>query len=351
MGQVLDNVKSKRYSSLNGLRAYSAIGVAMMHVLKNGGYEIGYSAIDAFISSLGDLVYLFMVMSAFSMCCGYYDSFSKGSLNLEQFYVRRFKKVWGFFALICCIDVVLAPSREAIYELIANLTLCFGLLPNSNMSVVGVGWFLGLICVFYLLFPFFIFLLQKKQRAWGAFVVSVLLNVLCSAYFMDKNHVVIGYDLRANIIYTAMFFVTGGIIYLYREIIEKYVKRYLVFIVAICVVIAGVYFYVSKNSFVMLALASGLLICAIGSQGKILSNRFTKLIGGISFEIYLCHMMFYRIVEKIHLAKLFGNGMASYLFTVLLTLIGAIVFSLFFGKVITVINKKTLQHRRMQHNV
>lgn len=346
MEQVLEHRKTKRYSSLDGLRAYSAIGVAMMHVLKNGGYEIGSRAIDAFISSLGDLVYLFMVLSAFSMCCGYYERFAGGSVSLEQFYARRFKKAWGFFALICCVDVVFSPSRGTIYELVANLTLCFGLLPNSNMSVVGVGWFLGLIFVFYFVFPFFVFLLQKKKRAWGTLIVAMVLNVLCGVYFMDTNHVVAGYDLRSNIIYAAMFFVAGGIIYLYKESIEKYANKYKVLNLVICVVVAVVYFKWSRISFIMLIFASVLLIYALGSQGKILSNRFTKWIGKISFEIYLCHMMFYRIVEKMHLSKMFGNGMASYLVTVLLTLTGAVVFSFLFEKTVTL-----LEHRRMQQNV
>lgn len=334
MEKVYANKKMQRYPALDGLRAYSAIGIIMMHVLKNGGYVISSSAIDAFISSLGNLVYLFMVMSAFSMCCGYYERFFDGSISLEQFYTRRFKKMWGFFALICLIDIILSPSKESIYELVANLTLCFGLLPNTNMSVVGVGWFLGLIFVFYLIFPFFCFLLYKKQRAWFALLITGLLNVLCRIYFMDASHVLSNYDSRANIIYVAMFFVAGGLLFLYKDFLEKNARRFKVWSFILCIVLAGVYFSIGEEPFAMLALAVCIMVYAIGNTGKILSNRFTQFIGSISLEIYLCHMMFYRLIEKLHLCNLFGNGMASYVITVLLTFGGTVIFSYIVKKVL-----------------
>ena len=33
-----------------------------------------------------------MMVSAFGMCCGYYEKFKSGKVNLEKFYIRRFEK-------------------------------------------------------------------------------------------------------------------------------------------------------------------------------------------------------------------------------------------------------------------
>ena len=67
------STEKARYEKLDGLRAFAAIGIVMMHVLANGGYEIDGFLFERLIPSFTDFVFLFMVISAFSMCCGYYE--------------------------------------------------------------------------------------------------------------------------------------------------------------------------------------------------------------------------------------------------------------------------------------
>lgn len=45
-------------------------------------------------------------------------------------------------------------------------------------------------------------------------------------------------------------------------------------------------------------------------------------------EIYLSHMVIYRILEKIHLLYIFENHIAAYFATVMLVLTGTILFSI-----------------------
>ena len=49
--------------------------------------------------------------------------------------------------------------------------------------------------------------------------------------------------------------------------------------------------------------------------GGVLVNQVANFLGGITFEIYLCHMVIYRVLEKLHLVHLFGNGLLAYIFT------------------------------------
>src|SRR5699024_9659580 len=102
----------------------------------------------------------------------------------SDFYGKRFKKILPFFGILVLLDVIMSPSVGAVYEAFADLTLLFGFLPDAgNISVIGVGWFLGLIFVFYLCFPFFCVLIENRRRAWLAFAVSLFYNYVCTVYF------------------------------------------------------------------------------------------------------------------------------------------------------------------------
>ena len=69
----MNKVKSDRYDSLDGLRAYAAIGIVMMHVLANIAVKPSENYLtEVIIPYFTNFTLLFMVVSAFSVCCGYY---------------------------------------------------------------------------------------------------------------------------------------------------------------------------------------------------------------------------------------------------------------------------------------
>ena len=191
-------MERKHYGAIDGLRTIACIGIMMMHVRANSGYEVSGFVYNTVIPSFTNFTFLFMTISAFGMCCGYYEKMLNGQLELSRFYGKRFQKILPFFSALVLLDVVLSPSRQALYEAFADLTLLFGFLPDAgNISVIGVGWFLGLVFVFYLCF-----------RAWLAFAVSLIYTFVCEQYFN------VG---RQNILYSGCFFLAGGLIYLYRN--------------------------------------------------------------------------------------------------------------------------------------
>lgn len=69
------------------------------------------------------------------------------------------------------------------------------------------------------------------------------------------------------------------------------------------------------------------LMYAIGSKDIVLNNRVAKYLSGISMEIYLCHMMFFRVASMLHLDKFIHNNDMLYIATCIATFIGAICFS------------------------
>ena len=247
-------MEKRHYGAIDGLRMIAAFGIVMMHIRANSNYEITGYVYNTIIPSFTNFVFLFMTVSAFGMCCGYYDKILKGRVDFTEFYGKRFKKILPFFGTLVLLDIIMSPSVASLYEGFADLTLVFNFLQRT-ISVIGVGWFLGLVFVFYLIFPFFCVLIENKRRAWMAFAVSLIYNFVCANYFE------VG---RSNILYSACFFLAGGLIYLYREEIEK-LNQWIALGIVGCMV--ALYYIVGGNAMMCLLVSSILLIYAIIKRG------------------------------------------------------------------------------------
>lgn len=232
----------EHYKALDGIRGLAAIGIVLMHIQSNTSYKLNGFIANSLIPSFTNFTYLFMIISAFSLCCGYYEKFLNGTVSLEQFYKRRYQRIWPFFAFLCTIDLILEPSLETLFQYIADLTLAFGFIP-AHIEVVGVGWFLGTIFILYMVFPFFCFLLTTKKRAWLAFAISVILHFLCDVSFNVAAS-------RTNFLYSSMFFMAGGLIYLYRDKLHDIMeKRNRWAIYSLLVLLFAIYYIFNKPKF------------------------------------------------------------------------------------------------------
>lgn len=107
-----------------------------------------------------------------------------------------------------------------------------------------------------------------------------------------------------------------------------FASKYKVFAGAILLIATVAYFAVGGNTLTMLFFCVVALIYTLGCRtGGVLVNPVSKFLGGISFEIYLCHMVIYRVLEKLHIIHLFGNGLLAYIFTAVAVICGSVVFS------------------------
>ena len=203
----------KHYYGLDWLRTLACIGIVMMHMISKGNndYNISGFFAEKIIPSFTDFVFLFMAISAFGMCVGYYEKVKSGKVSWVDFYKNRYMKVLPFFAVVVSADVVFKHNMTSIIETIPNLTLTRGFFPN-DIGQIGVSWFLGVVFVFYAIFPLFCSLLNTKKSGWSFFAISVLLNFIVSNFYGIE---------RTNIVYSMPFFVGGGLVYLYREDIHN----------------------------------------------------------------------------------------------------------------------------------
>lgn len=315
----------KTYYGIDWLRAIACIGIALMHIRANSTYQVSGFLYNKVIPSLTDFVYLFMAISAFGMCCGYYEKVRSGRVNWTDFYKKRYIKILPFFAVLIVIDLVMSFSTDSLLEGLTEITLLHGFVPQS-LSVIGVGWYLGTVFVFYLIFPFFCTLIQNKKTAWFAFAISIGLHYICANYFLLDRH---------NIVFSLCYFLAGGLIYLYRKELSE--GNRLLYFVMLCVSL-GIYYLLSSSAPTILLVASLFLILAISIGGGY--SRIISFISGISMEIYLSHMVMFRAVEKMGLNRMFGNGWLQYLITCALVICGAMVFSYALQKIIKLVEKK-----------
>lgn len=205
--QVKDN---ERYENIECLRAISCFAIIAMHIQANTKYMIDGFVWDKVVPSWTWLVYLFLIISGFGMCCGYYEKIANGTIDIDQFYSKRFKKTVPFFSCLVCFAVIVEHSASGLYEGLMEITMSYGLLPNNELSILGVSWTLGVIFLFYMLFPYFVFLIRNKRRAWGTLVVSLLINQMCSQYFFTEKFVIDTFTPRHSFLFCTPFFVGGG---------------------------------------------------------------------------------------------------------------------------------------------
>lgn len=328
--------RKKYFYSIDGLRTISCFGIIAMHIKANTNYSLSGFIWDEVIPSFTWLVYLFIMISGFGMCCGYLQKFNEGSVDLEKFYKRRYKKILPFFTFLLIIALIFEPTINNLYEASIELLLMHGLLPNNAMNVLGVCWTLGVIFLFYLLFPFFSVLLKTKRRAWIALIVSLWVNYTCDNYFFGKNFVTSLFTPRHSFIYCIPLFIAGGIIYLYREMIQKIYSKRNKCCLIVCIVTTILWYVIPSSTNKTLFFIKSLVLFmlwlsyAVGYDNAILSNKFMRFFSNISMEMYLSQMIIFRFVEKCNVLYLFGNkgiqGWISYITAFLFVILGLLVF-------------------------
>ena len=303
---------------IGGLRAAACLGIVVMHVFANSPCAPSEPWYARIVGSFTDLVFLFMVISGYGMCCGYYKKIMTQQISMEDFYRRRYSRVLPFFAFLVLLDLIVSPSLSSLCEGFADLTLLFGFFPEKEIRVVGVGWYLGLTFAFYLIFPFFCVLLKNRKRAWASMVILTVLNRVCDRYFH------LG---RTNLAFSLCYFMAGGMIFLYREELTRFSRKY-GWIVGLCAAAAAaLYFMIGSSACLLLILNSALVVFAIGRSGGLLCSRAASFFGALSMEIYLSHMAVFRAAERLRLTTLFSNVWLQQLFLVLFTFLGSAAFA------------------------
>lgn len=322
-----------RFGGIDGLRTIACFGIIAMHIRENTNYQISSYFYDNIITSWTQFVYFFFTISGFALSVGYYEKFKNNKVDLNKFYSSRYKKTLPFFSLMILIELVYSRSLQSLIEGLMEFTLTFGLLPNNKFDVIGVGWFLGVIFVFYFMYPFFVFMLDNKKRAWIALVLSLMINYLCQIYFFTDKFVISEFTPRHTFIFCTPFLISGGLIYLYLDDVIKWIKQYHYLLLFLSIIVTILYYIIPDKVFGLdifvvkiLIVSVAWLLYALNDKSKVLDNSLMSYFSKISMEMYLAHMVMFRFVEKTVGLYLFGNNIISYFLTFVLTVVLLLIF-------------------------
>lgn len=168
-------------------------------------------------------------------------------------------------------------------------------MPGTSAEYEHIGYWCELdvgsdFCVLSAV-PLFCFLLESKKRAWLAFICAVIYNFVCSTYFFDESHiadrVAVNFSARTNILYCAIYFIAGGLIFLYRKELAEFASKHKVIAGAILLIAAVAYFALGGNTLTMLFFCVAALVYALGcttggywsiqlpSSSAVSASRFT----------------------------------------------------------------------------
>lgn len=221
-----------------------------------------------------------------------------------------------------------------------EVTMLFGFLPNNTLSTIGVALTLGAIFAFYIIFPFIVFLLYSPKRGIVSFMISIIITYMCQCYFMTGRFVTENFVMRHSFLYCLPYFLIGGIVYLYRDEIEFFVNQFKG--ISLCVVLVlTVGYYITPdviNSINIVVIKTllhyaGWMGLALGYDNCLMNNKFTNYICNLSMEMYLSHMVVFRIVEKIGITQIIENPIVRYITTYLLLVVLLVIGLTIYRKV------------------
>lgn len=347
-----------RSPSLDGLRGLACIGIMLMHLQANTNYVTGNGFIySTFIPSFTHLVILFLMLSGYGMCAGYLRKFQDKSIDLEQFYIKRYKRLLPFFIFLILIGLIMKPGIHTLYDAFMECTMLYGLLPNNALTLIGVGWTVGVIFLFYLLFPAFTILLKNKKRAWTSLAISLFVVFMCNQWYFTDYYVNDLFTPRHNFLYCLPCFIAGGLVYLYNDSIINIMKMKWRWLLLVVCVGGGVAYYALPSSFggidflllKNLVLFSMILVYFIGVDSIVLCNPVMNFLGNISMELYLCHMFIFRGLEKTGMIYRFSDGSLGYWTIAILMLFGVIALVMTYRLLWKVLTHLTVKIRNRKY--
>lgn len=288
----------KHYEGLTATRGIGALCIIAYHMYVLEGYVGINHFLDRTVGVGGVFVQLFFILSSFSLMCGYAETINKNECDLEQFYKRRFIKLMPVFYTALILHLFLNSLmgvKENIANVIGTASFLFAFMPTHQESVVMAAWALGIEIIFYLLFPVFLILTKTIKNT------IITLGASCVMYWTYVSYYGVGvYQEYINIIRQFIPFVCGAILYHaipYLEGLSKKKRRISLGVNYLALTIMFVLWDNGLNGLIVVLLSFCLLIInQIGIKDVLINNIFFRSLGKVSYELYLFHMIVYRVL-------------------------------------------------------
>ena len=301
-------------SQSNFVLVLACFGVVLYHLLGNEELYIGnagkldFKILQSYYSSNGFFYTLIecikgstAIIGLFLINSGYGLFKSARNQTPIQFYKKRFTKIW-IYCLLCgflCTLIVYSVRADFIYSYIFSIIPIFGFYEMPREGFVVQYWYLALIFIYYLLFPY----LRKVMN------IKVFFYLMLASAF-------IGYLVIFNVYTTTSIYhstlcrlseFSFGILLAKNQKFEKYFfefKPIKIVFASILILIGYLMFY--EPGFVpfsFLFYSVGVYFLGVQIAGLFISNvrvaRLFSVLKGGTMSVYLLHLLFFPSVLKI----------------------------------------------------
>ncbi len=279
-------------------RAISVLLVFFYH-LKLEFFNFGYLGVD-----------IFFVISGYVITSRLYNEILKtNKINFYSFFIRRIKRIFPVLFFIISIVLIFIIFFQPLDLLVGNVTVyVFTILGLSNFyylfskkdyfdnvfeDVFGHTWSLGVEEQFYLIFPFFLYILYKifsKKNYQIFFLLIIILSGVYLTFKFSENLQLIFYSP----IFRFWEFLLGSFIFIFNKKFK--LKNSILSILSFIILMVLLLFDLYSNNFIAIltsTLLASSFILFYDQKNKItylFENKYFVKLGNISYSFYLWHL-------------------------------------------------------------
>lgn len=304
---------SKKYiSSIDGLRGITSLIIIIFHILYIPKPELAITDSIFFIRYFGRGVQLFFVISSFSLYLNYFGEMDSVEA-IKKYYINRFSRIAPLFYLMIIFYIIFLKINNGVliqYEdIIMNVFFIFGLFPDKHVGIVWASWSLGVLFLFYFIFPFLTLFIRNIKSSFIFLFISILLSYCSEKYFINHS-----FKWASLNFFTQLPTFSFGIIafFCYQKfsiIRSKIIKNILIYIPIICLIFMPLFNRtIAKNiysNYLILPIWSfifGLLVFSQSVNGLLFfDNYISRFLGRISYSTYLIHPIIVFSLRNVYL--------------------------------------------------
>lgn len=275
--------------SLTSFRAIIAIVIFLFHCKIHLGYTLDINYLDRFLLNGATFMTGFFVLSGFILAHVYRDENFASRVNIFNFYIKRFARVYPVYALSTITYLLiyhlepLQLFRTAIIDifLIQSFFKSMFLLANN-----GGTWSVSVEMFLYFLFPFFVILSNRSSKIlYFAFPIGLIGSL--SLIFEKSDYI------YANPIFRISDFLFGigfyFLVFHFKKISQYNFFHFLTISLIICVTIflGGSEFSYMQGNFLLAPLFALWISLIFYSNSILYSSKFMEFFGRISYSFYL----------------------------------------------------------------
>jgi peptidoglycan/LPS O-acetylase OafA/YrhL len=276
-------------------------------------------------------VYAFFTVSGFALFLRYRDGLDNAD-DIRRYVARRFFRIAPlfYFALILHVWLV-GPEAAQGYKLIWSASLLFGFANPGASSLLMGGWSIGIEMVFYLVLPFLIWTLRSVRALLIAAVVAVIFSAAFVNFTLEGHQF---FDAALWSAYTQPaafigYFMAGGLL---AALFQRYPAKALAWPALVMLASLAPFLLIYTEHPIELLLgwrglaltaATIAFVCAAVylREPTGYAREAAKIVGALSYPIYLLHPLAYLAVEKLGVVSTWPKLAAATTMTILLSLV------------------------------